>query len=334
MTVTGGPPLALTMGEPSGIGGELSLKAWLARRDRIPPFFVLDRPERLSTLAERLGLAVPVTPIETPQAAAAIFADALPVLPLQAPVAAEAGRPDPANAPAVLEAIERAVALSMAGDAAAVVTNPIQKSSLYEAGFRHPGHTEFLADCCGVAQSWMMLVSPELKAVPVTIHQALREAIDSLSREAVVAAAEAAGTVLKQRFGLAAPRLAISGLNPHAGENGALGSEDQAIVAPAVADLQARGWQARGPLPADTMFHAAARASYDAAICMYHDQALIPVKALAFDDGVNVTLGLPIVRTSPDHGTALDIAGSGRASEASLLSALDLAAEMTRPRPA
>ncbi len=331
MSGRGRPRLALSMGEPAGIGGEIALKAWRAMRDEPDSvFFLLDDPDRIAAIADDLALAVPVRPIERPAEADAAFADALPVLPLTRSVRATPGRPDPATAAAVLEAIERAVALCRDGEASAMVTNPIQKSALYAAGFRHPGHTEFLAACCGVARSWMMLVSPELKSVPVTIHLPLREAIATLDSEAIVAAGMAAADSLRRHFGIAAPRLAVSGLNPHAGEDGALGHEDGAIVAPAVRQLRDAGIAATGPLPADTMFHAKARAGYDAALCMYHDQALIPVKALAFDDGVNVTLGLPIIRTSPDHGTALDIAGRGEASEASLLSALRLAATMAR----
>jgi 4-hydroxythreonine-4-phosphate dehydrogenase len=219
-----------------------------------------------------------------------------------------------------------------AGHASAVVTNPIAKSVLYSAGFRHPGHTEFLAELAAsngkAPQPVMMLWSPTLAVVPVTIHLPLREAIAQLSTELIVSSARIVADGLKRSFGLAHPRLALSGLNPHAGEDGSLGTEDKAIVAPAVEILRGEGIDARGPLPADTMFHEAARKTYDCAVCMYHDQALIPIKTLAFDDGVNVTLGLPFIRTSPDHGTAFDIAGSGRANPASLIAALRLASRM------
>jgi 4-hydroxythreonine-4-phosphate dehydrogenase len=220
----------------------------------------------------------------------------------------------------------------VAGRAAAVVTNPIAKRVLYQAGFRHPGHTEFLAELASrggrAPQPVMMLWSPALAVVPVTIHLPLREAITLLSSDLIVSTARIAVADLKAHFGIASPRLAISGLNPHAGEFGTLGSEDEEIVAAAVATLRNLGIEARGPLPADTMFHEAARKTYDCAICMYHDQALIPIKTIAFDDAVNVTLGLPFIRTSPDHGTAFDIAGSGKASPSSLMAALRLAARM------
>jgi len=225
-----------------------------------------------------------------------------------------------------------------AGRASAVVTNPIAKSVLYRAGFRHPGHTEFLAELAGsggaAPQPVMMLWSPALAVVPVTIHVSLREAIAQLSSELIVSTARIAVADLKARFGLPHPRLAVSGLNPHAGEDGSLGLEDQTIVAPAIEILRNEGIDARGPLPADTMFHDAARKTYDCAICMYHDQALIPIKTIAFEDAVNVTLGLPFIRTSPDHGTAFDIAGSGRANPSSLVAALRLAARMAAARPA
>jgi 4-hydroxythreonine-4-phosphate dehydrogenase len=241
------------------------------------------------------------------------------------------------SAEAALASIRRAVRDVQMGHAAAVVTNPIAKSVLYRAGFRHPGHTEFLAELAGTdgkaLQPVMMLWSPLLAVVPVTIHLALREAIEQLSTELIVTTARITLASLKARFGIARPRLAISGLNPHAGEDGSLGTEDRTIVAPAVEILRGEGIDAAGPLPADTMFHAAARKTYDCALCMYHDQALIPVKTLAFDDAVNVTLGLPFIRTSPDHGTAFDIAGSGRANPASLIAALRLAARMAAQNP-
>jgi 4-hydroxythreonine-4-phosphate dehydrogenase len=233
----------------------------------------------------------------------------------------------------VLDSIARAVAFVRAGEAAAVVTGSIHKKTLYEAGFAHPGHTEYLADLAGGgAQPVMMLVGAGLRVVPVTIHMPLRAALDSLSTASIVATGRIVARALLQDFGIAAPRLAVAGLNPHAGEEGALGREDIEIVAPAVAALRAAGIDAAGPLPPDTMFHDAARARYDAALCMYHDQALIPLKTLAFDTGVNVTLGLPFVRTSPDHGTALNIAGKGIASPASLVAAIKLADALGRRR--
>ncbi|SMF83368.1 4-hydroxythreonine-4-phosphate dehydrogenase [Tistlia consotensis] len=327
-------PLALTMGEPAGIGGEIALAAWLRRdAERLPPCFLIDDPRRLAALAGRLGLAVPVETIAGPEQALAAWPRALPVLPLDAPVEALPGRPSAATAGAVLDSIRRAVALVREGRAGAVVTNPIQKSALYEAGFRHPGHTEFLAELAGEgAVPIMMLACPELRVVPVTVHLSLRRAIETLTSAAIVQAGRITAAALARDFAIARPRLAVAGLNPHAGEGGAMGAEDLETVAPAVAELRDRGVEAVGPLPADTLFHAAARRRYDAALCMYHDQALIPVKTLDFEGAVNVTLGLPFVRTSPDHGTALDIAGSGKADPASLIAALRLAGSMAEAR--
>jgi 4-hydroxythreonine-4-phosphate dehydrogenase len=256
------------------------------------------------------------------------------VVPARTAAAVEAGHPDPRNGPAVVEAIRRAVADIRAGHAAAVVTNPIAKKVLYDSGFAFPGHTEFLAE---LAKEWtgrpvrpvMMMAGPELKVVPVTIHIALAEVPKRLDEALIVDTGRILAEDLAARFGIDHPRLAVAGLNPHAGEGGAMGDEDERIVRPAVEALRHMGIDARGPLPADTLFHPEARRSYDAALCMYHDQALIPLKTLAFDDGVNVTLGLPFIRTSPDHGTAFDIAGTGRARPNSLVAALRLAAEMT-----
>lgn len=321
-------PLALTMGEPGGIGAEISVAAWRALRGTGPAFVLIDDPARLAALHPDCPLAV----VRRPAEAADAFAEALPVLPLDASVPAGLGRADPATAGAVIESLERAVALVAAGEAAAVVTNPIQKSALYAAGFRHPGHTEFLAALTGAPRPVMMIASAALRVVPATIHIPLADVPRSLDAGlldetiAIVAAALAAD------FALLEPRIAVAGLNPHAGEGGALGSEDDRIIAPAIARARAKGHAVRGPLPADTMFHERARATYDAALCMYHDQALIPVKTLDFDRGVNVTLGLPIVRTSPDHGTALDIAGRGLARRDSLVAALELAATLAGNR--
>jgi 4-hydroxythreonine-4-phosphate dehydrogenase len=328
-------PLALTMGEPAGIGGEIALKAWRRRGEGVPPFYAIDDPDRLAALAKRLGWDVPVRAIAAPEEASTVFQEALPVLPIGGTPLAEPGRPDPADAPLVVRSIDLAVADVGAGRAAAVVTNPISKEALYRAGFRHPGHTEYLAELAGApGNAVMMLAGPQLRVVPVTIHLALREAVAALSAAAIVHAGRVTHDALVRDFGIAAPALAIAGLNPHAGEGGALGREDIDIVAPAVAELRAGGIDARGPLAADTMFHAAARRGYDAALCMYHDQALIPVKTLDFDAAVNVTLGLPFIRTSPDHGTAFDIAGSGSARPDSLIAALKLAAAMAARRGA
>lgn len=323
-------PLALTMGEPAGIGGEIALQAWRQRREAgLEPFFLLDDPERLRRLAAALDWAVPVRPIDHPAEAAGVFAKALPVLPLAVPVEAPPGRLDPANAEAVLQAIRRAVALTLAGEAAAVVTNPIHKQVLMDAGFSHPGHTEFLAELApGGATPVMMLACPQLRVVPVTVHLPLAEVPRRLTTALIVESGEITAAALRRYFGIAQPRLALAGLNPHAGEGGKLGREEAEVVAPAVERLRAAGIAVAGPLPADSLFHAAARAHYDAALCMYHDQALIPIKTLDFEGGVNVTLGLPFIRTSPDHGTALDIAGQGKASPRSLIAALRLAAGM------
>ena len=318
-------PLALTMGEPAGIGGEIAAAAWAALRATGPAFFLIDDATRLS--------GVPLRRIEAPEEAAAVFPEALPVLHRPLPRPAVPGRLDTANAPAVIAAIDEAVALAKAGRAAGVVTNPIQKSVLYAAGFAHPGHTEYLAEIAGTGRPPVMLLAcPELRVVPVTIHEPLRQAIARLTPALIAEVARLTAAGLRQDFGIAAPRLAIAGLNPHAGEDGTIGTEDRDIVAPAVAMLRAEGIDARGPIPPDTMFTAKARPGYDVALGLYHDQALIPIKALDMAGGVNVTLGLSIVRTSPDHGTALDIAGQGMADPGSLIAALRLAAEIAAHR--
>ena len=338
MTAPGQPtadlPLVLTCGEPAGIGAEIALKAWAEREEGGPRFVLLDVPARLSRLAERLGLRVPVATITDP-ADADLFDDALPVLPLAAAIYGEPGKVDGRDATAIVESIRRAVELTQGGQCAAIVTNPIRKQSLKSAGFDHPGHTEFLATLAGHgARSVMMLASPSLKVVPVTVHVALSAVPRLLSTRGIVEVARLTARALASDFGIARPRLAIIGLNPHAGEGGLLGREEIEVIAPAVEILQAEGIDAFGPLPPDAAFHAAARGRYDVAICMYHDQALIPLKTLDFDEGVNVTLNLPFVRTSPDHGTAIDIAGLGKANPQSLIAALSLAAQMARARQA
>lgn len=332
----GGRPLALTLGEPAGIGLDVTLTAY-ARVPGLPTFALLGDPEAVRRRARRLGLDVPVR-ATTIDEAAAVFGSALPVVDLGLPVEAEPGRLAPGDAPAVIASIERAVELVRTGRAAALVTNPINKNALYGAGFRFPGHTEFLGELArgfgpgpGPGGAWrpvMMLAGPELRTVPVTVHVPLAAVPGLLTVDLIVETGRIVARDLADRFGIAAPRLAVGGLNPHAGESGTMGKEDDAVVAPAVATLRAEGIDARGPLPSDTMFHPAARAGYDAALLMYHDQALIPVKTIAFDETVNVTLGLPFVRTSPDHGTALDIAGTGRARPDSLIAALRLAAKL------
>jgi 4-hydroxythreonine-4-phosphate dehydrogenase len=331
-------PLALTIGEPAGIGPDIAIQAWLRRNElKLPAFYLLADRDFLGKRAAALGLKVRFADVRAEDAVAA-FADALPVVATGHAASALPGLPDDTSADAATASIRQAVGDVLAGRASAVVTNPIAKSVLYRTGFRHPGHTEFLAELAATGghtpQPVMMLWSPALVVVPVTIHVPLREAIAQLSTDLIVTTARIVNAALKARFGLANPRLAVSGLNPHAGEDGTLGTEDRSIVAPAIEILRAEGIEATGPLPADTMFHDAARKTYDCAICMYHDQALIPVKTLAFDDAVNVTLGLPFVRTSPDHGTAFDIAGTGRANPSSLIAALRLAGRLTAAPPA
>jgi 4-hydroxythreonine-4-phosphate dehydrogenase len=326
-------PLALTLGEPAGIGPDITVQAWRQRRELdLPPFYVVGDRDFIARRALELGAPIAVAACEPGEAAAA-FATALPVIELGLPVSAAPGRPDHTSAPAAIASIDIAVRHVLDGIAEAVVTNPIAKNVLYRSGFSEPGHTEYLAKLAARAtgaalRPVMMLWSPELAVVPVTIHLPLRDVPAALDADVIVETGRITARDLARRFGIARPRIAIAGLNPHAGEDGAMGEEDGAIVRPAVERLRAEGIAARGPLPADTMFHAAARASYDAALCMYHDQALIPIKTLAFDHAVNVTLGLPFVRTSPDHGTAFDIAGTGRADPASLIAAIRLAARL------
>lgn len=320
------PPLALTMGEPAGIGPEITLKAWAARHTQaLPPFFVIGDPDLYRNLASSLGLDIPVETVAAPAGAAALFARALPVLPL---VLAERPRPGhlaPANARMVIEAIDTACDLTLAGKTSGLVTNPIHKRALYEAGLRVPGHTEYLAARSGGATPVMMLSCPDLRVVPVTVHQPLKDIASSLTTGMIEEKGVILARALRFDLGIDRPRIAVAGLNPHAGEEGHLGREEIDIVAPALDAIRHAGAEVAGPLSADTMFHAAARARYDAALCMYHDQALIPLKTIGFEHGVNTTLGLPLVRTSPDHGTALDIAGRGHAHPGSLIEAVRLA---------
>jgi 4-hydroxythreonine-4-phosphate dehydrogenase len=326
-------PLALTIGEPAGIGPDITLAIWAARAELdLPAFYVVADPDHLARRASRLGLNVPIEIVE-PAAAGQAFSRVLPVVPVNIAATAEPGRPDATSAPVAIAAIDRAVADVVDGKAAAIVTNPVAKNVLYRSGFAEPGHTEYLGKLAFEKTgepAWpvMMLWSPEVAVVPVTIHVPYKEVPQRLTRDLIFETGRVVARDLIERFGITKPRLAVAGLNPHAGEDGALGKEDAAVVRPAIERLVADGIDARGPLPADTMFNAAARTTYDAALCMYHDQALIPIKTLAFDHAVNVTLGLPFVRTSPDHGTAFDIAGSGKADPASLIAALKLAARL------
>ncbi len=327
-------PSAVTMGEPAGIGGEIAIKAWLGRTQHaIRPFFIIDDPERLGRLAERIGMDCPIAVITRPEQALAHFDDALPVLPQPLAVEPDPGKLEPANGLAVRQSIERAVALAQCGEAGAVVTNPIHKLGLSQSGFEYPGHTEFLGALAGIkSEPVMMLADVQLRVVATTRHVSVQDAVRSLTGALIEETAHITDAALKRDFGLERPRLAISALNPHAGEGGLMGKEEHDIIEPAIVRLRAQGLNVTGPYPADTLFHARARAKYDAALCMYHDQALIPIKTIAFDSAVNITLGLPFIRTSPDHGTALDIAGTGTADESSLVSALKMAGDMAYHR--
>lgn len=332
-------PLALTLGEPAGIGPDLTIQLWRRRVElRLPVFYLIADPEFIRQRARVLGVDVTLS-VVTPTQAAKTFGRALPIVALDASITASPGAPDASSAPAAIASIRRAVADVLAGNAAAMVTNPVAKNVLYRSGFAEPGHTEFLAklvqEATGKsARPVMMLWSPELAVVPVTIHLPFKDVVTRLTSDLVVETGRIVARDLTARFGISRPRIAVAGLNPHAGEEGALGEEDGAVVAPAVKQLQAEGIDAIGPLPADSLFHERARATYDVALCMYHDQALIPIKTLAFDHAVNVTLGLPFVRTSPDHGTAFDIAGTGTADPSSLVAALTLAARLSTAAPA
>ena len=329
----GALPLAVSCGDPSGVGPDIALAAWERRLlDDLPPFYLLADPNLIMRRARTVGSMAKIE-VTRPDEAIELFARALPVVPLDARFADTPGHPDSANSAGIVEAIDRAVSHVLAGRAAAVVTCPIAKKPLYDAGFRFPGHTEYLAELASrhlghTVTPVMMLAGPELRTVPVTIHISLAAAARQLTTAMIVETGEIVARDLGARFGLSRPRLAVAGLNPHAGEGGSMGQEEETVVRPAVEQLRALGIDAFGPLPADTMFHARARAGYDVALCMYHDQALIPAKTLAFDEAVNVTLGLPFVRTSPDHGTAFDIAGKGVARADSLIAALKLARTM------
>ena len=326
-------PLALTMGDPAGIGPEITLAAW-QRKDQegLPPFFLIADPAHIRSLA---GDEANVAEIASPAEAIDLFRDAFPVLAHALSVPALPGIPAPANAAPTISSIDRAVAFAQSGEAAAVVTNPINKSVLYDgAGFAYPGHTEYLAHLGGVSRTVMMIAAPGLRVVPVTIHLPLAEVPAALTPELITETARITADALARDFGIVHPRLALAGLNPHAGEQGAMGREEIDTIAPAIETLRAEGLDVAGPLPADTMFHPAARARYDVALTMYHDQGLVPVKMLDFSGGVNVTLGLPFIRTSPDHGTAYDIAGTGKADPSSLIAAIKTASRMAVARAA
>lgn len=314
-------PIALTCGEPAGIGPELAEKAWDALKNELT-FFLIGDPDHLPG-------SMPHQIISDPAEAIDVMPNALPVLAHCFAGKSMAGQPVGANAQGVIDVIAKAVNLTMSGQASAVCTAPIHKKALKDgAGFSFPGHTEYLAHLAGVDQVVMMLASDELRVVPATIHIALKDVPQALTPASLRKTIEVTHNDLQSKFGIARPRLAIAGLNPHAGEGGTMGTEDCDVIAPVLDTLRDQGMDIRGPMSADTMFHAKARQTYDAAICMYHDQALIPIKTLDFDRGVNVTLGLPFIRTSPDHGTAFDIAGQNQANPTSTIEALRLAAKM------
>jgi 4-hydroxythreonine-4-phosphate dehydrogenase len=323
-------PLVLTPGEPAGVGAEIALKAW--RREDTPKFFLIDNPERVQRVGRLSGLDIAIKVIDRPADTNRAFDEGLPILPCRLPLEAGPGQLGPATAPAVIGAIRDAVKMVTAGEASALVTNPIQKNTLHQAGFPHPGHTEFLAELAGGARSVMLLASSELRVVPITIHEPISRVPQLLTQELIIDTARIVAASLARDFGIKTPRLAVAGLNPHAGEAGSIGTEDLTIITPALDRLRREGMTVEGPIAADSMFHAAARARYDAALCMYHDQALIPIKTLDFWGGVNVTIGMPFVRTSPDHGTALDLAGTGKANEESLVAALVMARDIARQR--
>ena len=317
-------PLAVSLGDPAGIGPEVVAKCWDDRqRFELTPFVAIGDPRSIANVWDG-----PIELIENPREADAVFDYALPVIQIAAANGDVPGQPSVAGAQCSLDSLEIAVGLTRSGSAAAVVTGPVSKEQLYSIGFAHPGQTEFVAERCGVAGGnvAMMLAGPTLRTVPVTTHLPFTDVAARLSSGLIEARGRTTLRGLQRNFGIAEPILAVSGLNPHAGESGMLGREEVEIIEPAIAALRAEGWRVTGPHPADTMFHAAARARYDAALCMYHDQALIPLKALHFEDGVNVTLGLPIIRTAPDHGTAFDIAGQDRADPRPLAAAIRMAA--------
>jgi 4-hydroxythreonine-4-phosphate dehydrogenase len=323
-------PLAVSLGDPAGIGPEVVGKCW-DHRDRfgLPPFVAIGDPRSLAAVWDG-----PVAVIDDPREADDAFDVGLPILAITSLEPDLPGHPSVAGAHCSLDALELAVGLARSGSAAAVITGPVSKQQLYGIGFTHPGQTEFVAERCGVspANVAMMLAGPTLRTIPVTTHLPLADVSASLSPALIEARGRSAIRGLQRNFGIADPRLAVSGLNPHAGEGGSLGREEIEIIIPAIEALRSEGWRVTGPHPADTMFHAAARAQYDAALCMYHDQALIPLKALHFEEGVNMTLGLPIVRTAPDHGTAFDIAGQDRADPRAMAAAIRLAAECASHR--
>jgi len=317
--------MAVSLGDPAGVGPEVVGKCWDHRgRFDLPPFVAIGDPRSLAAVWDG-----PIATIDDPREADSAFDVGLPLLSIASVEADVPGHPSVAGAHCSLDALELAVGLARSGSAAAVVTGPVSKQQLYGIGFSHPGQTEFVAERCGVSpvNVAMMLAGPTLRTVPVTTHIPLGAVIETLTPGLIEARGRAALRGLQRNFGISDPRLAVAGINPHAGEGGTLGQEEIELIIPAIEALRAEGWRVTGPHPADTMFHAAARANYDCALCMYHDQALIPLKALHFEEGVNITLGLPIIRTAPDHGTAFDIAGQDRADPRAMAAAIRVAAE-------
>ncbi len=330
MPFKGSSPLAIALGDPSGIGPEVTAKAWVAREiQRLPAFFAVGDARSIEAVWRG-----PIARISDPSEAPGVFATALPVIDVEDAGSIRPGEPDSEGARCAIASLEMAVGLARTGAAGGLITGPVSKVCLYDIGFTHPGQTEFVAERCGISPSnaVMMLAGPSLRVVPMTTHMPLALVRDVLTTELLVAKARATAKGLMRNFGISEPRLAFAGFNPHAGESGALGREEIEIIAPAVAQLREEGIDATGPFASDSMFHKRARSTYDAAMCCYHDQALIPLKTLHFDDGVNMTLGLPIVRTSPDHGTAFDIAGKGLAEPGAMIAAIRMAATAARYR--
>ncbi len=324
-------PIVLTPGEPAGIGAEVAVKAW--ENGNVPPFFLLDEPQRIRETADVCGSKIPIITIKDPTETIANFNRGLPVLPFQFPIPCPPGRPAVENAKSVIDSIRKAVEFIYNGKASGLVTNPVHKQTLKQSGFKYPGHTEFLSSLAGEnCYPVMMLTSKTLRVIPVTIHEPINRVAKLLTKELIAKTVSTTIQSLRKDFGIPKPRVLVTGLNPHAGEGGSIGIEEINIIEPVVSDFHKQGINIFGPVAADSIFHAEARKTFDAAICMYHDQALIPIKTLDFWGSVNVTIGLPFIRTSPDHGTALDIAGSGMANPQSLSTALRLASDIAKKR--
>ena len=325
-----GKPFAISCGDPAGIGPEIICKSWLKRKEyALPPFFVVGNIADFQNVFD-----TPVSKITSPAEARAVFANALPVFDIHQSEAAIPGEPSSDGAQYALHALEIACGLARSGDAGAIITGPVSKSQLYQIGFSYPGQTEFVSERCGIARenAVMMLAGPSLRVIPMTTHLPLKNVPTQLTRELILARAKVAEKAMLRNFGIKKPRIAVAGLNPHAGESGNLGDEEQLVMQPAIDELRAAGMNITDPLPADTLFHEEARSNYDVILCPYHDQALVPLKTLHFYDGINMTLGLPIIRTSPDHGTAFDIAGKGIADPRSMIAAIQMAATASANR--